>query len=111
MKKKVNETIKVSIPVALTEEWEVDIKWSELIATQGVLENDVFLGHTWEDKEIMGWCQSEPKTYRVPYLVLRREREETDDEFFLRLKEADKITKEKEDRERLEYLRLKAKYE
>lgn len=111
MKKIVNETIKVPIPVALTEEWEVDIKWSELTAIQGVLANDVFLGHTWEDREILGWRQSEPKTYRVPYLVLRREREETDDEFFSRLKEADKITKEKEDRERLEYLRLKAKYE
>ncbi len=110
MKKVITETIKLPIPVAVTEEWEIDIKWEELIATKDVLPNDVFLGHTWEYKEIAGFG-SEAKTYRVPFLVIKRQREETDDEFFLRLKSADSITKEKEERERLEYLRLKAKYE
>jgi hypothetical protein len=110
MKKVIAETIKLPIPVAMTEEWEVDIKWEELIAIKDVLPNDVFLGHTWEYKEVAGFG-SEAKTYRVPFLVIRRQREETDDEYLLRLKGVEKILRQENEKEYLEYLRLKAKYE
>lgn len=110
MKKMIKETIKIPIPVAMTEEWEVDIKWEELIGTKGILPNDIFLGYTWEYKEVASWC-SDAKTYRAPYLVIRRERPETDDEYLLRLKSVERTLIEENEKEYLEYLRLKAKYE
>lgn len=53
----------------------------------------------------------EPEKYYVPGLLIRTRREETDDEYFNRVKRYEENKVKNNEKEKLEYLRLKAKYE
>lgn len=67
-----------------------------------------------EITEKSGWGPTwggDEQYYRYPVIVVNRPRPETDDEYFARLKKQENINKQKEESERLEYLRLKAKFE
>lgn len=64
--------------------------------------------------EAVNWGNMEdstPTTYYVPIIIVERYEEETDEEYSTRMKrdETNRINTDKN--ERLEYLRLKAKYE
>ena len=55
--------------------------------------------------------EDELDTYLIPKITVIRQRPETDDEYFQRMKEEEDRVRIKEEGEKLEYLRLKAKFE
>ena len=78
------------------------------------LPTDKIVELTHKGYEAQSWGMSEDDsttTYYVPIIIVERVEEETDDEYSTRMKreEATRINTEKN--ERLEYLRLKAKFE
>jgi len=113
MKRTINKFILLPIPVPLLESWKVDIKWKDLIKIEGILPDDSVKMIEWKLQEFPNFGYSEPNNsqYYVPYLVVEREVEETDEQYLERMREEAKNNKEKEDEERLLYLKLKAKFE
>jgi len=92
--------------------------WEELINTEGLLPTDIIHNFHWDEtlQETPGFGSMEPdddypKTYYAPSVTIVRPRPETDTEYEKRMKHQEQIKKETEEKERLEYLRLKAKFE
>ena len=88
-------------------EYKHGIAWEELTGTPDILSTDIFNGVTWHDSKSGFGYSDESPTYYHPYVLVYRERLETDDEYFQRMKQE----AVREEKEYLEYLRLKAKYE
>jgi hypothetical protein len=114
MKQIVDEHISVSIPVKEIKTYRVDILWSELIKTP-LMPDDILHDIHWVDVRESGFAsmkmEDELETYRVPKVTVIRKRPETDDEYVQRLRKEELRKREEEDKERMEYLRLKAKFE
>lgn len=94
-------------------EYKQDVSPKQLFETKGLLDTDRVIAFDWKewDDVPFGSNDGEPKTYYSPCVVVLRKRPETDDEYFKRMKEETQRKKDVEERERLEYLRLKAKFE
>lgn len=62
--------------------------------------------------DVWGAGQDEPQGYHdYPVIVAVSFRPETDEEYFYRMQKEEEIKNDAEDKDRREYLRLKAKYE
>jgi len=92
--------------------------WEELIATKGLLPDDIIDEFKYDKiiKTEPGFACTDdpdnyPKTYYAPSVVVVRPRLENDEEYSNRMKRNEHSKKETEEREKLEYLRLKAKFE
>lgn len=97
--------------------------WAELLLTPGILVTDKVLQIGWHEKTnqlgggIGGCSMSEwedtPKEEIVytPTIVVIRKRPETDDEFYKRMKRKTDFDQKNIEKKKLEYLRLKAKFE
>ena len=92
----------------------MDITFGELMEVKGVLDTDKVIGLHMKQVNVelfFSYDDDDDGVRYVPSLRVQREREETDEEFLLREKgKADRV-KIEEEKEKLEYLRLKAKYE
>lgn len=65
-------------------------------------------------RQYSGWGggqDDEPGSYTVPVITITRREEESDQDYFERMKKEEQYKKQVEEKERLEYLRLKAKFE
>jgi hypothetical protein len=111
-KRIVDERIYIRIPVS-TETYKVDIKWEDFLKAKNINPTDVVNGFVWKEENIttFGYDTEEPEPHQVPYILITRRRPENDDEYSARMKEKAQFDAATETRERLEYLRLKAKYE
>lgn len=89
--------------------------WEDLMKIDGIIPSDVIVNFYWETGEgtkFGGYEEGEQdSTHYTPMVTVKRRRLENDKEFELRmLTEAKKRQKEDEE-DKLEYLRLKAKFE
>ena len=89
--------------------------WEELISINGILPTDIVheISYIEHDETLPFGMEpiDEEVTYYTPSVIIIRPRPETDDEYLGRMKTEGAWEKTKEANERLEYLRLKAKYE
>ncbi len=75
-----------------------------------ILDTDIIKGFVWKESK-GGFMRDPDDTFYSPCIVVIRKRPENDEEFSKRMKEKAEREKQTEERERLEYLRSKAKYE
>jgi len=108
---------KITFPIKDSKEYKDKpfCTWEELIVIKGLLPGDQIYDFHYE-KDIVeegGWGEDDdyPKTYYTPSVNVIRPRKENDEEYEKRMKEMNKIKRQEEEKERLEYLRLKAKFE
>lgn len=95
-------------------EYETAITWDEFIKTEGILPTDEITAMGWKKTSGMGGWGMDPdhEWKRAQFeITIARVRQETDEEYLKRMKEKAEKEKRIEERERLEYLRLKAKYD
>ena len=97
--------------------------WAELLLTPGILVTDKILQIGWREQThqlgggIGGLSMSEwevapeEETDYTPTIIVIRKRPETDGEFYKRMKQKSDFDERNLEREKLEYLRLKAKFE
>ncbi len=111
-RKKVSE--KISFKIKDAEEYKTHITFGELCAVKEVLPTDILNDISFKKEEGSGFglmSEDDIKSYYVPTLTIIRERPETDDEFLKRKQDEELINAQNTEKERLEYLRLKAKFE
>lgn len=108
MKQKKIDTVKLQLPIPL-KAYQQHINIKNIKDTDGLLDTDVFHSIVYEESE--GDMFNEPGKFEVPYIICLRERLETDEEYLHRMRECETIYKDREDKEKELYLRLKAKYE
>lgn len=95
-------------------EYKGALYWGELVSTEGPKPEDEIAELKWvEESGRGGMMRMDDEEWHHAYfqVTVLRPRPETDEEYFARKKEEAKRVQEREDRERLEYLRLKAKFE
>jgi len=90
--------------------------WKELIETKGLLPADQIDDLIWDEMKESGFMKLDfdpdhPKIFYTPSIIVIRPRPENDEEYEARMKRDEENRKTTEERERLEYLRLKAKFE
>lgn len=90
------------------------VTWGEFTSAE-ILPDDIIVNWQWKHTETQsswGGNYDDPPVKRV-YLVviIERAREQTDEEYLKDQQEKAKRARQEEEKERLEYLRLKAKYE
>lgn len=96
------------------ETYRVDLSWKDIIETVGILPTDEFGGVKFFDEKVPSFSydtESSDETYSIAYVIVYRKRLETDDEFLKRMESEERSRKLREESEKLEYLRLKAKFE
>ncbi len=85
-----------------------------IISCKELLPTDKITSLNDETREYAGWGsgpEDEGKTYSQPVITITRREMESDQDYFDRMKKEENFKKSTEERERLEYLRLKAKFE
>jgi len=104
---------RIYIQILPGSDYKQDVSPKQLFETKGLLDTDRVIALDWKkwDTVPFGSYDGESVTYYSPCVVVLRKRPETDDEYFKRMKEETQRNKDIEERERLEYLRLKAKFE
>ncbi len=113
-----NKERTMGIHMAPYEDWRVPITGRMLIeAVKNIQPTDHILSieHVKRDPNErnigFGMDYDENKDYYVPTLFYTRWTEETDEEYTKRIQEKERMIKQQEEKDKLEYLRLKAKYE
>lgn len=104
---------KIYIQILPGKDYKEEVKGSDFKKVQDILDTDRIIGFEWkiwEEKPFMS-MEDEMKTFYAPCIIVLRKRPETDEEYFKRMKEDEQHKKDVDERERLEYLRLKAKFE
>lgn len=95
--------------------YKVDLKWKDILETEGPLPTDTYGGIHFQDEKQWGFgsmsTEDEAETFEVAKMKVYRERSENDTEYFARMKRNAEQEKSNLEKERLEYLRLKAKFE
>lgn len=93
-------------------------RWKELLKIKGLLPDDVIHEFTYavtiqHEPEFgnIDYDEEYPKSYYTPSIIVIRPRPENDEEYSARMKDKVTIEMQKERHEKLEYLRLKAKFE
>lgn len=111
-RKTITEQKLIRIPVKV-DTYKVDLFWKDFIKAE-VLENDIVLGFKWQEETAAcgfgGNSIEDSPEYKVPYIIVSRDRVETDNEFLNRQILEVERQKQLEEKEKLEYLRLHAKY-
>lgn len=105
---------KISFTIKDAKEYKTDITFGELCAVKDVLPTDILNDISFKKEEGSGFglmSEDDIRSYYVPTLTIIRKRPETDDEFLKRKQDEETINRQKEEKEKLEYLRLKAKFE
>jgi len=105
----IEDSLRFKIPTGLSElQSELQdnyyCTWKELINAEGPLPTDIFSGISWDEDE------SDLDGNDVLVVVVKRKREETDEEYNARMEEIIEYRKSYEDGEKHDYERLKAKY-
>lgn len=106
-RKKIRKTLDFRLPVG-NKSSKDKFTWKELISTPGIETTDIVIGITYKPHP-PDEINSEHRF--IPYVTVLRDVEETNNEFLKRMQEEENELKENEERDRLEYLRLKAKFE
>lgn len=114
MKKR--ETIKERLvfPIGTTEDWKQPLLFKDVKNAKGVLLTDSVMAIGYTQKESSGFGMMDEDdicTLYTPSIEVDRERVETDNEYKERMDREISRIRENEDRDRLDYLRLKAKFE
>lgn len=115
-RKVVNEKLHFSIGKNLGKDYK-DPKfctWKDLIETNGPLSSDTLDSFYYKEEISKNWSddmEDKEHSFFIPTVIVIRPRLENDDEYFTRMKAEETIENEKNEKERLEYLRLKAKFE
>lgn len=105
----IDENIMIQIRTAY--DYKGEISGSDFkIATSKILSDDRVVGIHWT-KSTGGFGYEEGQTFYCPNIWVIRKRLENDEEFTKRMKEKVQREKQNEDRERLEYIRLREKYQ
>lgn len=106
-------TKEFDIQVAVGKEYKEDFTPEMIKDCKDFLPGDIIVKwkHGEQTGSTFGGMDNEERTWYWPIIVVQRKVEETDDEYFNRIKSEERIKKEFEQKERLEYLRLKAKFE
>lgn len=114
-RKTIEERITIKIGKQFAETYKNPYTWKDLMETDKVLPTDTVYNFCYvEEKENgFGSMKMEDKLddYYYPAIVVIRPRPETDDEYLKRKQQEQVYSKQTEEREKLEYLRLKAKFE
>jgi hypothetical protein len=100
---------KLELRIKPGKSYKEDITFNDLCKTLGAFPTDRVLGFTYRETKGVGF--NEDHTYYYPALIVIRRRSETDEEYLIRQREEEQRNKETFEREKLEYLRLKAKFE
>jgi hypothetical protein len=92
-----------------------EFTWEELLATEGALPSDIIWKFYYKEVKESGMfsmkMEDELRDVYCPMMEVVRKRPETDDEFIQR-KSRDQVNKNTlDEKDKLEYLRLKAKFE
>lgn len=97
------------------ETYRKDFTWKDLIETKDILPTDIVIGVEYKKEQESGMfsmkMEDELEYYYTPTIIAKRIRPETDEEYFTRKSQEQKRIEKTEEQERLEYLRLKAKFE
>ena len=113
----VNEKLTIRIKKGSSYKTMIFCTWEELIATKKLLPGDQINGIMWVEHEYstggFGGMDYEPdeRVEWYPAIVVVRPRPETDEEFEKRMKKKATFDEQNLEKEKLEYLRLKAKFE
>lgn len=105
---------KISFTIKEAKEYKTEITFGELCAVKDVLPSDILNDISFKKEKGSGFglmSEDDIRSYYVPTLTVVRKRPETDDEFLKRKQEEESVNRQKDEKERLEYLRLKAKFE
>ena len=114
MKQRINR--KIEIPLGKPDTYRVPYTMGMLLSVQDqVLPTDklIELVHKAGEFGVWGYDNNDATltpSY-IPTLIIERSDIETDEEYVERLKKEERVKKATEEREHLEYLRLKAKFE
>lgn len=108
MRQKTVDFIKLKIAIKL-EKCQQQITIKNIKDTEGLLDTDFFHSIMYEESEADIF--NAPGEFQVPYIRCLREREESDEEYLVRMRENEAIKKYKENEEKETYLRLKAKFD
>lgn len=114
-RKIIDERIRVQIDFPKDYKESFVCTWEKLQSLQNILPSDKVIGlGFFEEKKGGGFGISEEEaqeTVYVPCLVIIRPRPETDEEYLKRMRDKEEFISYQEEKERLEFLRLKAKFE
>jgi hypothetical protein len=114
----VDEQIIINIPVSTynmhPHRYKPGILWQELLNTKDVLPTDVIseIGYRMVKENGFGSMKMDDELEDIPVatLVVIRKRQESDDEYYNRMKEENKISEDRVTRDKNEFLRIKAEH-
>ena len=95
-------------------EFKSDVTFNDITSLKDVLPSDILKNIYFKEEEGNGFGMMELddiKSYYIPTLTVIRKRPETNDEFLSRKQKEEKINKQKEENDRLLFLKLKARFE
>lgn len=103
----------IDIAIKQNQDFKCDITWGDFLNSIALLPTDKIVQFKWkEDTYIPPFSMDDQEITNYTFcVVVSRTREETDEEYFNRLKKEEQQKAEFEKKERLEYLRLKAKFD
>jgi hypothetical protein len=111
----VNEHIHLIVGRRLFSYTKDEFTWDELMKTEGVLPTDTVWHFYYKEEKESGMfsmkMEDELRNVYRPMMEVVRRRPETDDEYLERKAKFQNLKNQTEEKERLEYLRLKAKFE
>lgn len=114
-RKIVDEHLQFKIGINTVDTYKKNITWKDVLETKGVLPDDIIDNIFYKEERETGMfslkMEDELEMLYIPTLEVIRKRPETDEEFLHRKQGEQKVKNDTEKRERLEYLRLKAKFE
>lgn len=120
-RKIVDEILEFKVPIKEgSMQYKRNLLWSEILATEGLLPTDSLHSIHWKKLEptgmegfgMMGEVGREyvPDDYYEPIIAVKRPRPETDDEYLKRKQIEAVREREQLEKEKLQYLTLKAKF-
>lgn len=113
-RKIIDEKILISIPIKV-KSYKNDIYWRDILDIEGIQLDDKVHDIIWKKEEQINFgsedIENEDNIVMVPKLFVTRKRKETDKEYLDRKRIEENQNKINEERDKLEYLRLKAKFE
>lgn len=114
-RKIIEEKFTIKIGKQFAETYKKPYTWKDLMETENVLPTDKVYNFCYVEEKESGFgsmkMEDELENYYYPAIVVIRARPETDEEFLKRKQNDEVFNREKEEKEKLEYLRLKAKFE
>ena len=113
MKKKKWKTFRFRVNYKEDATYEQPPTWEELTTIKGILPTDCFCGWDFKTEEITPMWSLDDERIIINYceIIISREVEETDAEYYERMQYEEQEKKKKLDNEYLTYLKLKAKFE